>query len=72
MKIAILLLAVSMSLVLAGCASSRGHGMACGKCSCKMMKASAADAKKCAMCGHTEAEHAKPSEGKAAAPEHKH
>ncbi len=72
MKATLLLLVTSAALVLAGCASTGGHGMACGKCACKMMKPSASDPDKCAMCGHTAAEHAKSADGKPATTEHKH
>ncbi len=68
-----LLLAFSITaLFLAGCATTSSHAMGCGKCGCKMMQAAAADAHKCAMCSHGDADHNKPVDGKAAPSEHKH
>jgi len=68
-----LLLATSL-LFTAGCAT-HGHKsamMGCGKCECKMMKPSATDPDKCAMCGHTAAEHNKPADDAKDHSEHQH
>ena len=72
MKTTILLLLTSVALVMAGCASHKGHAMGCGKCGCKMMQASASDPHKCAMCGHMDSEHGATGTAKPEAGEHKH
>ena len=63
MKLIHLILVTACLIFIASCAThSHDHAMmGCTKCSCKTMKASTADSTKCAMCGHTAAEHNKPS-----------